>query len=152
MKLDNLAKIFLKDRLSYGPCLVSDLIEEAKELGINQRTLQRTRKRLGFLTIKGFNSKWWWLDPEVKMTDDLKKAWLEKNSHISNKLEEIYDKESLKFERDKEDTSTQANLENHGIYYYGSQNQENMKQIRKETRDDQRERALHRKAVRKYFK
>jgi len=143
MTATEVAEEWLADKLSYGPWLVNDLYEEAEEVGIAARTLRRAKSNLGYETIEGFNRQWWWYSPSVKLSEEAKKAWFNKNDdwikeNVGN-LDEFYDEDISSFHDDDKDLDTylvsKRNkngsievephyassydwLENHSIYYF----------------------------------
>jgi hypothetical protein len=57
------AKEFLLERLEGGPVKADDIIEEAKQEGIAEKTLRRAKKELGIKSRKtpaGFDGTWTW--------------------------------------------------------------------------------------------
>ena len=74
----DLAKEYLQDKLSDGPVLASEAIEEALEMGIKKTTLHCAKEELGYLSQEGFNKQWWWYNPNQKLTDIDQTKWLEK--------------------------------------------------------------------------
>lgn len=61
----NAACAWLRNALADGPCLASNLTEEAKEgEGIAKRTLDRARKNIGIIAYRLVNpGPWWWRLP-----------------------------------------------------------------------------------------
>jgi AAA domain len=67
------AKDFLLDRLRVGPAGMEDLLEDAKQEGIAERTLRRAKKDLGIKSRKaaGKDGKWTWeLPPKPNTATD----------------------------------------------------------------------------------
>lgn len=128
-------KYWLKEKLSYGPLLASDVIKEAKDIGFNtsgsNSLLYKAKEQLNIQSIEGFNKEWWWIDTSVQMSPELKKAWLTDNKKWIEKnikdLDYFYDDENNKFVEDDEVVYPSIPIEaqnpyewihNNGIYYY----------------------------------
>ena len=64
------AREFLLDRLEAGPVKANDIVDEAKQDGIAERTLKRAKKELGIKSRKTpskFDGEWYWeLPPKPK--------------------------------------------------------------------------------------
>jgi putative DNA primase/helicase len=55
------AREFLRERLEAGAVSSDELVEEAKQEGIAEKTLRRAKKELGVKSRKGsFDSAWTW--------------------------------------------------------------------------------------------
>jgi len=61
------AREFLLDRLEAGPRKAEDLLDEAKQEGIVEKTLRRAKKELGVKSRKTSSGEWLWeLPPRAK--------------------------------------------------------------------------------------
>ena len=67
------AKDFLLDRLRSGPVRSDDLLDEAKQEGIAERTLKRVKKDLGVTSRRegGSTGAWFWELPAAKKATHL---------------------------------------------------------------------------------
>jgi hypothetical protein len=54
------AKELLKRRLSDGPALQNDIVEEARALQISERTLNEAKKSVGVRSTKASDKRWRW--------------------------------------------------------------------------------------------
>ena len=55
------AESMLRDMLAHGPVKVAEIVEVARQLGISERTLRRTRKAMGIAVVKqSFDGPWLW--------------------------------------------------------------------------------------------
>jgi hypothetical protein len=63
---------FLLDRLEAGPVPCDDILDEAKQNGISEKTLRRAKKDLRVVSRKGkMNGEWTWeLPPKPRPVDE----------------------------------------------------------------------------------
>jgi hypothetical protein len=66
------AREFLLDRLEAGPVPCDDILDEAKQNGISEKTLRRAKKDLRVVSRKGkMNGEWTWeLPPKPRPVDE----------------------------------------------------------------------------------
>lgn len=166
-----IAKEWLKNKLSQGPCFAADLIDEAeKEIEVLERTLQRARVDLKFLRKKsnlGTKEFWWWYDPSIKVP---KSVWLQNNSeridHDLSNLNDFFCEEFLDDIKTEEILLTKSNadgskkivsyemspyerMKNESVYLYADTRLKNINQkvneYREELKTDTEESQEHRK-------
>lgn len=155
-KIENV-KEWLKDLLSRGPILASEILGEAKELNISTEsansTLYRAKDQLKIKSQKSPNGDWWWYDPLASMDEEKLDKWYSKNHHwLKNYLNDLESSDDyIEFREilDKDDQSIDYNdnpyewLEQQKIYYTD--------EVKKETREKEREAVLHRKEFKNQY-
>jgi len=65
------AREFLHERLKAGPVRADELVEEAKQEGIAEKTLRRAKKELGVRSRKEHEGGWFWELPLRERDDHL---------------------------------------------------------------------------------
>lgn len=159
MSFSNLEEVqeWLKDLLSQGPVLASEVLEEASELEINSSgsnsILYKAKERLRIKSTKAPNGDWWWNDPLVSMNDQqqdewFKKysGWLEKNGKDLKTSEEYREFDDLLDHEDKVvdyDDDPYEWLDQNSVYYFG--------EAKADIKDKEREAVLHRKEYKEYY-
>jgi hypothetical protein len=72
------AREFLLERLKDGPAKTDEIIEEAKQEGIAEKTLRRAKKELGIKSRKEhgrIDGPWVWELPPKKATPPKRESW-----------------------------------------------------------------------------
>lgn len=151
-KIENVRE-WLKDLLSQGPILASEVYEESEEIGISKRTLDRAKADLRIKSQESPNKDWWWYDPLVSMDEYKLDEWYRKNSDwLKNNLNDLETSEDYKEFRlilEKDDETSEYNdnpyewLEQNNIYYHG--------EAKKEIKSNEREAVLHKKAFKEEY-